>query len=139
MPEGKSRSIPNAWQSDEEIAAALTWHERPLPLERELVDIAAAAAGMNGVGHKRHPVIVSLDGFAEARTHPGPVRAGDRDLLLEAAEELADCRNYLAWAAALARPGLLAGDHEATRRYDQAMRSLAAVTIAWRELFTSSA
>lgn len=23
MPEGKSRSIPNAWQSDEEIAAAL--------------------------------------------------------------------------------------------------------------------
>lgn len=118
---------------------AVTWHERPLPLERELVDIAGQAAGMSGAGGKRHPVIAGLDAFAEQRTHPGPVRAGDRDLLLEAAEELADCRNYLAWAASLARPGLLAGDHEATRRYDQAMRALAAVTVAWRELHTASA
>lgn len=117
----------------------MTWHERPLPLERELVDIAGQAAGMSGSGAKRHPVIASLDEFAEHRTHPGPVRAGDRDLLLEAAEELADARNYLAWAASLARPGLLAGDHEATRRYDQAMRALSAVTVAWREIITSSA
>lgn len=94
---------------------------------------------MTGNNGRRHPVIASLDGFAESRTHPGPVRAGDRDLLLEAAEELADCRNYLAWAASLARPGLLDGDHEATRRYDQAMRALSAVTVAWRELNTSSA
>lgn len=115
----------------------MTWHERPLPLEHELVDIAAAAAGMPAPRPgKRHPVVAQLDDFAERRTHPGPVRAGDRDLELEAAEELADCRNYLAWAAALARPGLLAGDHDATRRYDRAMRALSAVTVAWRELHT---
>lgn len=113
----------------------MTWHERPLPLERELVDIAAAAAGLQPPGPgKRHPVVVSLDAFADHRAHPGPVRAGDRDLLLEAAEELADCRHYLTWQASLARPGLLAGEHAATVKYDRAMRALSAVIVAWGEL-----
>ena len=62
---------------------------RNIPLEREWT---AAAAKELGAAAER------LSAFADSRARPGPVDlANGRDLELEAAEELADARNYLVW------------------------------------------
>ena len=103
---------------------------RDLDVERELTLIAGQAAGVT------EATVLSLDQYAEQRAHDGPVRVHDRDLLVELAEELADARNYAVWEARRTQPGLIAGDHEATCRYDRALRTLAAVQRAWREFQT---
>ena len=104
--------------------------QRDTEVEQELTGIAGQAAGV-------HPSVVKgLDDYANSRAHDGPVRVHNRDLLIEAEEEVADCRSYLVWEAIRCKPGLLAGDHEATIRYDIAMRALAALQIVWRELRT---
>ena len=39
----------------------------------------------------------ALDRYSAGRTLDGPVRFGDRSMLTETAEELADAANYLRW------------------------------------------
>ena len=102
---------------------------RDLALERELVDIAARAAGL--------PIDLGLNEFAEYRAHPGPVRL-PRDFDREVAEELADARSYLVWAVQRDYDRFLAGDPAATDAYERRMRCLSALVIAWRELHTSA-
>lgn len=63
---------------------------RDVELERALTLQASKAAGVK---------CVVLSHFAEQRAGAGDVRDPDRDLALEALEELADARNYLVWAA----------------------------------------
>lgn len=58
-------------------------------VETERMLAAGRAKGVDARG---------LDSFAIARTHPGPVTGGlRRNLVTEALEELADCRNYILW------------------------------------------
>jgi hypothetical protein len=122
---------------------AYTSQDIPLPMPGEdyAVDIAAAAAGFRmsdkGGRLESHPVAQSINAHAAARTHPGPLRMDGRCLLVEAGEEILDARNYLAWEAARTFDGMRAGDHEACVRHDRAMRALAAVIVAWKELQTT--
>lgn len=102
-------------------------------LERQLTRMAHQSAGVAVPMDERAPT--GLDVYAERRTHPGPLRL-PRVWMTEAAEELADARNYLVWEAISHYPGYHAGDLEACARFEHAMRTLAAVTVAWRELTT---
>jgi len=103
--------------------------DRDRGLEGDLTTVAAQSAGRDGRG---------LSLFADRRAEPGPVRMDGRDLMHEAAEELADCRNYLVWRAQEMYPGFLAGDAQACGEYDRAMRTLAAVVVAFDEMHTRS-
>ena len=109
--------------------------ERPrdVALERKLSRMAHQAAGVMVPMDETTPT--QIDTYAERRCHPGPLRL-PRSWMTEAAEELADCRNYLLWEATAHHAGYLAGDLDACARFEHAMRTLAAVTVAWRELTT---
>ncbi len=107
--------------------------QRNPQLERTLSRLAHQAGGVSVPLDDRAPT--ALDEYAERRCHPGPLRL-PRVWMTEAAEELADCRNYLLWEATAYYEGYQAGDPEACRRFEHAMRTLAAVAKAWRELTT---
>lgn len=62
---------------------------RRLDEERQLTRQAAFRSGHHDAGRQ-------LAQLADQRAPLQPVR--DRDLIAEAREELADCRNYLVWA-----------------------------------------
>lgn len=98
---------------------------RDLGLERKLTEIAAKSAGLHSTA--------GLDDFADRRAHPGGVREA-LDAVQEAAEELADARNYLTWGIERVYDAMLAGDSEATATYERLMRSLAGVVVAWDAL-----
>lgn len=68
--------------------------------------------------------------MATARAHPGPVlmKNGRRNLILEAREELADCRNYLVWLA------WWEVQHERGELLPWLGRAVAAVVVAWHAL-----
>lgn len=68
----------------------LAW-ERDRALEKRLLFTAAEVHNV-GTGHA-----LSLYRYADERTLPGPVVLGDRSLIAEAAEEVADLANYLRW------------------------------------------
>jgi hypothetical protein len=104
--------------------------DRDVRLERELVDLAARAASLNGDA--------GLSAFADARSWPGPVRDG-LDWDSEAREELADCRNYLCWGVQEVHARMLAGDPRAADEYERRMRALSAVVKAWHELHRDAA
>lgn len=101
---------------------------RDRALEHELLMVAGEAVGQPSAA-------MNLDDFANRRCHPGPIRPG-RDFRQEAAEELADCANYLRWKIQETYPGFVAGESVACREYDMAMRSLAGVVTAYHALFT---
>jgi len=121
------------------------WVQRDPAHERHLTEIAAEAAG-----YQRHEVKIAgvvfestphevpdgLSRFAHHRAHPGPVRVGDRDFLLEIAEELADARNYCCWLVQKLLPDVMAGDVAAAEDYGRAMSTLQHLTRAWEALHT---
>ena len=98
---------------------------RNIPLEREWT---AAAAEDVGAAADR------LNDFADSRARPGPVDISNgRDLEREAAEELADARNYLCWSIAQ----LEAIGHDSIRghtRRRRLRRVLALTALAFDEL-----
>ena len=98
---------------------------RNIPLERALTKDAAATV--------RAPA-ARLNDFADRRAKPGPVSLADgRDLELEAAEELADARNYLVWRL----EQLEATAHDSIRghtRRRRLQRVLALTALAFDEL-----
>jgi hypothetical protein len=98
-------------------------------LERHLTDLAARAAGL--------PNDRGLRAFADRRTHPGGVRIG-ADWDQEAAEEIADCANYLAWGCIETYDGYLAGEPVATARFERRLRALRRQVESWHELFTDA-
>ena len=102
---------------------------RDLPLERHLTDLAARAAGL--------PNDRGLRAFADARCIPGPIQT-PRDWDQEAAEEIADCANYLAWGLIEDHPGYLAGEPVATARFERRLRALRRQVESWHELFTDA-
>lgn len=113
--------------------------------ERRLLDLAGEAGGLSPIrqfGHviERHPAVVSLEQFAAHRARPGGVLLPPgRDLLIEAAEEIADCAgNYLLWEAVRCEPGMARNEHAAGQRYDRAMRALAFQVRSWHELAITS-
>lgn len=93
--------------------------------ELERMDTAAAA------GLVALPAPLDLDDFADSRTRPGPVdmgpEASPRDLIREALEELADCRNYLVW-----RIQQLRTENGGTFEVFRVQAALAVVVLAWR-------
>lgn len=105
---------------------------RDRALERELLATAGRSMGME-------PVAANLDDFADRRAHPGPVRLDGRDFMVEAAEELADCANYLRWEIQRLYPKVLEGDSVACRDYEQAMRSLSHLIPAYHSLLVPAA
>lgn len=98
--------------------------ERDIRLEHEMTAAAARDVGANPD---------RLSDFADRRARPGPVLCAGRDLELEAAEELADARNYVVWR--LAQLEQLGHDsirlHARRRRIS---RVLALVALAFDEL-----
>jgi hypothetical protein len=98
--------------------------------EREMVALAARAAGLTGDG--------GLNAYSESRIWPGPVRDG-LDWDQEAREELADCRSYLCWGVLEVYAAMLAGDPRAADLYERRMRALSAVVKAWHELHRDAA
>lgn len=93
---------------------------------------------MTGQVARRNPSVLSLESFAAPRARPGGiVLPPGRDLLLEGAEEIADCAGaYFLWEAVITEPGMRDGEHEAAMRYDRAMRALAFQVRSWHELHT---
>jgi hypothetical protein len=90
--------------------------------ETEATVTAARQAGVDGR---------SLDAFANARRHPGPVtNHPTRDLSLDTYEELADARNYLVWKLEQHRHL----DTLTVERQWHLMQSLGAVAVAWHHL-----
>jgi hypothetical protein len=87
----------------------------------ESIDLAAAAAKLNA--------------FADSRCAPGGVRIGPC-WDTEAAEELADTRNYMVWGIEDVLARAEAGDVEASRDYERRMRTLAALVRCYHELTT---
>lgn len=98
-------------------------------VERDLIDLAARAAGYSDDG--------GLIAYAEHRAMPGGVRVGV-DWDQEAREELADASHYLRWGIQTVYAGFLAGDLEAGEAYERRMRALAGVIRAWHELHRTS-
>lgn len=86
----------------------------------------------------------SISQYAAARTRPGPVVLDDgRDLLVEAAEELADARNYLVWALQAAERRFLDADSDAATAaalddYHRIADALTGVLHAWAALGPTS-
>lgn len=114
---------------------------RDFDAERRLLDLAGEAAGYSpqriaGQVVERNPTVVQLESFAATRAHPGGILLPPgRDLLVEGAEEIADCAgNYFLWEAVRCESGLAIGDHERTVRYDRAMRALVRQIQSWAEL-----
>ena len=114
---------------------------RNIAAEQRLLDLAGEAAGYapRRVAHQvveRNPTVVQLENFAASRAHPGGILLPPgRDLLVEGAEEIADCAgNYFLWEAVRCESGLAIGDHERTVRYDRAMRALVRQIQSWGEL-----
>lgn len=98
---------------------------RDRPLERDLLALAARAAGLPGDG--------GLDRFADARAHPGGLRR-DADWRQEACEEVADLANYCRWGMQEYRDGFLAGDSDAVAEYERFARALPHAVQAWYAL-----
>lgn len=118
---------------------ALPTVNRDVELERRLTSVVALAVGLahttdNGVVVQ--PVVDSLTAFAEQRAWPGEIviDGRDRSLMVEAAEELADCRSYLLWIAQTVLDRAEAGDANASDEYGRAMRALGLVLEAWQAL-----
>jgi hypothetical protein len=103
--------------------------ERNLKLERELTDLACEAGGLPGAGGR------NIRAFADGRALPGGVRL-TLDADREAAEELADARNYLVWGIVAIYPAVLAGEPNACANYERRMRALTALIKAWVALHT---
>lgn len=110
--------------------ASVPVRERNLPLEREVTLTAAKAVGLAHAS-------VSLRDFADARCMPGPIRL-PRDWDQEAAEEIADCANYLVWALTEDYAGYLSGEPEPTARFERRMRALSRLVEAWHDLMTEA-
>jgi hypothetical protein len=105
---------------------------RNVPLEVELVDLAARAAG--------YPSDAGLSRFADARAWPGGVNPRTPDgWRQEVAEELADARNYLLWEIEEVYEQVLAGGGDACTVYERNMRVLTAVLAAWWALLGDTA
>lgn len=103
--------------------------DRDLPLERHITHLAARAAEL--------PNDRGLRKFADHRSHPGGVRT-DANWDQEAAEEIADCANYLVWACIEDFPGYLAGEPVATARFERRLRALRRQVESWHELHTDA-
>lgn len=103
--------------------------ERDLALERHLINLAALAASL--------PDDRGLHRFANARCMPGPVRT-PRDWDQEAAEELADCANYLVWGLIEDYDGYVEGEAVSTARFERRLRTLRRVVEAWADLLTEA-
>lgn len=104
--------------------------DRDPALERQLLDLAARAAGL--------PPDNGLHDFADHRAHPGPVRL-PRDFDREVREEIADAANYVRWTIQESYPAFLAGDAAAGDAYERHMRVLVKLTEAWHELHRGAA
>lgn len=104
--------------------------DRDPALERQLLDIAARAAGL--------PTDLALGAYADRRTLPGPIH-GPRDWDTEIREELADAANYIRWAIQEHYAALLNGDPAASDAYERRMRVLVKLTEAWAELHRTAA
>lgn len=119
-------------------------YRRDVELERYLTELAAQAAGFTKVVFDEYGFPenagddMGLRAFADGRAHPGGVRA-TLDVDREAAEELADCGNYLVWGIVPIYPWVLKGETWACDIYERRMRALRGVLIAWRELHTQAA
>lgn len=109
--------------------AAVEFELRPRDrgLEQRLVALAAQVCGRSDDG--------GLLAYAGRRAHPGGVRV-ELDADKEAAEELADCCNYLVWGIQQVWPAYQAGDPDAARVYERRMRTLVTVVRAWVDLHT---
>lgn len=106
---------------------------RDKSLEFDLITTAGRSEG-------KEPAARNLRAFADARAHPGPVRTENgRDLKQEAFEELADAANYLTWRIQQIWPGVISGESEACRDYEQAMRALSYVVKAHDALLLPAA
>lgn len=103
--------------------------ERDVALERHLTNLAAVAAGL--------PNDRGLRAFADARCLPGPIRT-PRNWDQEAAEELADCANYLVWGLIEDYDAYAAGEPEGTARFERRLRALRRVVEAWADLLTEA-
>jgi len=99
---------------------------RNVELERQLTDMAVQT--LEGITNDG-----GLSDFADRRALPGGVRIA-MDWRREAMEELADCRNYLAWGGETFWDGYQAGDPEAGKQVAQGLTALAAVVRAWHAL-----
>lgn len=100
---------------------------RNLDLERELVDLAARAAGFPADG--------GLSTYADSRALPGGVRQRSPERWRqEIAEELADARNYLVWEIEVIHGAMMGGDPDACEIYLRNMSTLRAVVAAWWSL-----
>lgn len=107
-------------------------HERKRnpALERYLTDLAAQAAGLTDDR--------GLRAFADHRAHPGGIRPG-RDWDIEIAEEIADgAGNYAIWALEEDYVGYMAGEPDATARFERRLRTLVRLMQAWHELHTEA-
>lgn len=104
--------------------------DRDTRLERELLSIAARAAGL--------PVDSGLHEFASSRALPGPVRL-PRDFDQEIREEIGDAANYVCWKIQEIYPAFLTGDPVAADTYERMMRVLVKLNEAWNELHRGAA
>jgi hypothetical protein len=53
-------------------------------------------------------------------------------------EELADCSSYLTWGLVRDHAGYMAGEPDATARFERRLRALVHVVDAWRDLHTEA-
>ena len=106
---------------------------RDLEYERELVDLAAQAAG-------RQHAAGGLLGYAQHRARVGGMDVRYRDLeqwRQEIREELADAVNYCCWTILSIRPAYERGDSWACDQYVQTLGCLVGVVAAWDSLHTT--
>jgi hypothetical protein len=113
--------------------------ERDPQAERQLVALAAASEGLAEMVDGElvvDPIVEDLNAFADDRAHPGGVklreRSGDRSLIEEAAEEIADLRSYLVWKAL--EMDRAAGDQERPEDWIRIMTALGHCVSAWAAL-----
>lgn len=113
--------------ADEHFAPAAMLPRRP-DLERHLVDVAVQAAGVPDDG--------GLSAYADARAHPGGVRA-NLHARRESGEELADCCNYLRWGIAQVWDAYEKGDAVAAAEVACLLGALSGLIVVWRRLHGS--
>jgi hypothetical protein len=100
---------------------------RAIPLERELTETAAKAAGL--------PDDLGLSLYADARAHPGGIRhRTPEQWFRDFVEEIADARNYAVWRLVELHPGYMRGEPDACEEFERWMRRLTAVLVAWRAI-----
>lgn len=102
--------------------------DRDLAHEREMMDLAARAAGVVAAEE-------SLSAFADSRALPGGLRPRSIEgWRREIEEELADARNYCVWMLLSIRPSFEKGESWACDCYVQALGCLVGVLSAWQAL-----